>query len=186
MTLRAAACAAVLLLSGCTPPAAAPPPEIATSGTAAPRLRQDRQGMDASYRNEAAIATEELPATPDSAFAALPRAYLSLGIEVRLVDPATRTVGNLQFHPHAGIHGKRVSEYFDCGTAMSGAPIADVYAVRVSVRTQVTANGAASRAHTVVEASARPMDGTSTGAVPCVSRGGLETAIDAAVLMSLT
>jgi hypothetical protein len=184
--IRQSAVLALLVLASCAPPSVTPPADLATSGTPIPQLHQTAHGMDASYQNEATIATEDLPVSADSAWAALPRAYQALGIEVKFMDPASHTVGNLQFHPHGGIHGKRVSEYFDCGTAVSGAPIADVYAVRISVRTQVSANGSASRAHTLLEATARSMDGTSNSAVPCTSRGTLEPAINAAVLMHLT
>ena len=186
MTIRhAAATAVLLLLAACAPPAVTPPLDVPTSGTAAPELRQTWHGADVDYRLSAAIATEDLPVTADSAFPALTRAYRSLGIEVKFADAGTRTVGNLQLYPHGGIHGTRVSEYLDCGTVVSGAPAADIYAVRVSLRSQVSPNGAASRVHTLVEATARSMDGTSTSPVPCASRGRLEQVINNAVLMSL-
>jgi hypothetical protein len=174
-----------LMLAACGPGHPGPTPELA-AGTPISRVeRGANHGFSVSYANEAVIATAEMPVTADAAWQALPRAYAALGIEVKLMDPASRTLGNLQLRPHGGIHGKRMSEYLDCGTTMTGAAMADVYAVHLSVRTQISANGTTSRAHTLVSATARSMDGTSNDAVPCISRGKLEPLIAATLLTSL-
>ncbi|MDB4949065.1 MAG: hypothetical protein JWM27_1714 [Gemmatimonadetes bacterium] len=174
-----------LLLAACGPGHPGLTPELA-AGTPIPRVEHGaNHGFTVSYSNAAVIATEEMPVTADVAWQALPRAYAELGIDVKLVDPASHTLGNLQFRPHGGIHGKRLSEYFDCGVTMAGVAMADVHALHVSVRTQIEANGTTSRAHTLVEATARSMDGTSNDAVPCISRGKLEPLIAMTLLTSL-
>ncbi|HET6229896.1 MAG TPA: hypothetical protein VFE05_07505 [Longimicrobiaceae bacterium] len=123
-----------------------------------------------------ASAVSDLP--PAQLWAALPAVYTQLGIEPNVNDPGTRTVGNLRFTPHRQYNGQPLSKYVNCGISnTTGAPLADTYLVRMSLRTTVEAQGTGSRLNTTMEATARNVEGTSTSNVRCQSTGLLEQRI---------
>jgi hypothetical protein len=172
-----------LALGGCAA-ANAPAADVAASPTT--QIRKTGTGIDVIVANEAVAVGTEVPVPVDRAWDALPQAYASLGIPVLMVDPASHTLGNINFRPHGSLHGQRVSTFLDCGsTTVSGAPVADAYSVRISVRSQVVAAGANSRVQTTVTGAARNMDGTGSSEVHCVSTGRLESALATAVVVNL-
>ncbi|MDB4949067.1 MAG: hypothetical protein JWM27_1716 [Gemmatimonadetes bacterium] len=174
---------APLLLCGCA--AASVPPEDAAG---APRtvVREAGSTLEVMLATEVNTASTALPATVERAWAELPGVYSQMGIEVRTSEPATHTLGNINFHPRGGIQGRRVSEFLDCGAGNLGSPIADLYSVRVNVRSQVVADGATSRVLTTLSAAARSTDGASGGEVRCVTRGKLESVIGAGMLLAVS
>jgi hypothetical protein len=172
-----------LTLSGCAA-ASTPAADVAASPTT--QIRKTGTGIDVVAANDAVAIGSDLPLPVDRVWDALPRAYTAIAIPVLMVDPASHTLGNINFHPHGSLQGQRISSFLDCGsTGVSGAPVADVYSVRMSVRSHVVAATGGSRVETTVTGAARNMDGTGSSEIHCVSTGKLENALSAAVVTSL-
>lgn len=116
-----------------------------------------------------------ITASPDSTFAALQAAYQDLGIEIKMIDPATRQIGNRRFTKMYDIAGVRLSKYVGCGSSETG-PTADSYRITMSILSRVTPTPDGSRIDTQVTATAQD-PGTSKGSLSCTSLGGLEQRI---------
>ena len=138
-----------------------------------------------SVTNEVSTTATRIPFSAEQVWQVLSAAYADIGIEVKSSDPATRTLGNVNFHPRGAINGRRVSEYLDCGNSNLGAPIADVYSVRMSIQSSVVPAGTGSTVQTRITAFARDMNGSSSTPVHCNSRGRLESYLQAALLQAL-
>lgn len=111
---------------------------------------------------------------------ALPGVYADLGLAVGSTDVATRMVaGRTRMRRQSG--GPALSRLFECGTTAVGQSVADVYRIDVNIRTSLASAGAGTQVRTLVEASARASDGTSSNEVHCSSTGALEDAIAAAL-----
>lgn len=120
---------------------------------------------------EAAVA-----AAPETLWPRLAGAYEGLGLQVVHTD-GNRLLLAAQATGRSGrLAGTRVSQLVDCGYTSARARIADVYAVTISVTSQLTAADEGTTVQTVVKASAKdPVH--NNPAVPCSSRGHLESAI---------
>ncbi|HEY4733281.1 MAG TPA: hypothetical protein VIH53_01905 [Gemmatimonadaceae bacterium] len=116
-----------------------------------------------------------ITAAPDATFAALQAAYQDLGIEIKMMDPATRQIGNRRFTKMYEIGGVRLSKYVGCGSSETG-PTADSYRITMSIVSRVTPTADGSRIDTQLAATAQD-PGTSKGALSCTSLGGLEQRI---------
>lgn len=115
----------------------------------------------------------------ERAFALLPAAYQSLGIEVAHNDPASRTLGNREVTAVRKLGNVSLSQYLRCGDTVTGAAAVDSYRVRMSVLTTVQPTGTGSELRTDLRAYA-----TAPGRndpQECFSTGRLETAIARAV-----
>jgi hypothetical protein len=128
-----------------------------------------------------AVATAEAPvaAAPDKVFATLASVYDAFGVPVNTVLSDTRTVGARDARMPRRLGKVPLSQYLDCGTsAAGGAPLADSYAVIMTVLTRVapTPDGT-SNVVTQVAAQARPIT-VAGNAVQCSSTGRLEGAIN--------
>jgi hypothetical protein len=175
-TLSLAGCAAAAAGGSTVPPNAAPTTQIHKMGT----------GIDVTPANDVVVVPTDLPVPPPRAWAALGQAYAAYGIPTPEQSAATYTLGNANYHPPRMLLGQRLSTYLDCGnTGMSGAPGADVYTVRMAIRSQLVPTPAGSRVETSVTAAARNMDGSGSADVHCVSTGRLENALAALVLTHL-
>ena len=108
-------------------------------------------------------------------------AYDAVGIPLTVADQATRTVGNEGMRRTRTLAGKRLSEYLSCGTGSSGGPNADLYAVTMSVVSQVhVVTDNSSEVATMVQATAAPMT-FGTPPVPCSTTNALEDRLVALV-----
>lgn len=116
-----------------------------------------------------------IPATPARAYEALQVAYADLGIPVKMADPAKFTAGNLRFETSRRLGTEPLSAYFQCGAAVGGTPLADIYRVRIAVSATVLPAGSASELQTTATATARNPEGSSRDPVVCHSTGRLET-----------
>jgi hypothetical protein len=179
------------LLAACAGATSGPAPAsagVATTATAAgptDLTMSDNGDISGHVSNEVNSTVHLIPAPLDRTWAVLAQAYADVGIKVEASDPATHTVANANVRPRGGIGGHRVSEYLDCGNSNLGAPIADLYSVRMSVQSQVVAQGDSSRVETRIIAFARDMSGSATTPVHCNSRGRLERSLNFAILQLL-
>ena len=117
---------------------------------------------------------------------ALVNAYTTLAILPTANDPTTGQYGNAGFLVPRRIVGRPISEFFSCGTSMTGPRIDNgrVYGYVMSV---VSDNGAGgSTVITHVSATLRPNDGTSTEPSQCASTGALEELLRKNIQQSLS
>jgi hypothetical protein len=179
LALSLAACAS----SGTTSDPGAPAPAEMGRTT---RMHPMGTGMDVTPTEDAAPVGTALPFAPQRVWAALAPAYGMYGISLTEQSPSAGTVGNGDFRAPRILRGQRLSTYLDCtGIGQSGAPGADVYTVRMAVRSRVVPTPEGSRLETTVTAFARNMDGTNSSPVHCTSTGKLENGLAAAVLTNI-
>jgi hypothetical protein len=117
-----------------------------------------------------------IAASPDRVWEALPVVYTELGLTGQVLDAQRRIFGQPETTMRRRLQSEPLSRFLDCGMR-SGIANANSYNVRVSVRTQVLADGAdASQLLTQVEASAYSSGGTDPW-VRCGSTNALEQRI---------
>jgi hypothetical protein len=114
----------------------------------------------------------------DTAFTALKKGYLSLGLEITKQDPAEHVVGNSRVVVLHKMMGRNLSAFLNCGPdAVMGWPRADHYQVIFSILSTLTARDSGhTRLVTLVTAEASDM-ATSASGIYCSSAGVLETAL---------
>lgn len=175
--MRASPCL-LLLLSACASPSAdavdvtSPrPAAVTSSGTS----------VDINIPTERAIVSETVAATPADAWAALPKAWADLGIEVGESSRATRTLANPRLVLTRRLGSTPLSRYLSCGAGIQG-PFADTYRIQMIIQSAVVAaQGGGVEIRTYLEAVARNPEGTSNVQVPCTSTQRLEREIAARV-----
>lgn len=129
-----------------------------------------------------AATTTDLAVPADRAFAVLPLVYEQLGLAVNTAVSDTRTVG-VSAARLRRVGKEAMSRFLACGTDVVGTPLADSYAVTLTVLSRVTPGGAAaSTLSTQVIGSAQPMSVSGT-TVSCQSTGALEDRIAKALLV---
>jgi hypothetical protein len=121
--------------------------------------------------NEPGTGERIVEANLDDVWLALPVAYSRLDIPISVSDPGRHAYGNAGYRA-SRIEGKRLSEYFNCGTGMTG-PLADDYNVTVSVVSELSASPDGTRILTTVSGEGKPRS-TSGNTVRCSSRGVIE------------
>ena len=175
--MRTVACF-VLLLAAC----ASPSSEVVDVTPAAPASVMASGGsVDINIPTERAIVSEVVDASPADAWAALPKAWADLGIEVRESSRATRTLGNSRLVVMRRLGSTPLSRYLSCGAGIQG-PFADMYRIQMSIQSAVVpAQGGGVEIRTYLEAVARNPEGTSNVQVPCTSTQRLEREIAARV-----
>ncbi|HZS58445.1 MAG TPA: hypothetical protein VFA43_04195 [Gemmatimonadaceae bacterium] len=119
-----------------------------------------------------------VPQPLDSAYTNLKKAYLSMGIELTTLDPASHVVGNRRVAVRTKMLGRNLSAFLNCGQdAVMGWPRADHYQVIFSVvSTLSSADAGRTRVVTLVTGEASDM-ASSASAVYCSSTGALESTI---------
>jgi hypothetical protein len=153
--------------SGPFPGAGGPAPSVTASGTT----------VDVAYSTTRGVVTDVVEATPEAVWEALPKAYADLGIPVRDVSDASRTLGNPRLAISRRLGDTPLSRYLECGSNLTG-PFADRYRVEMLIRTSVApAEGGGARVESYVEASARNPEGSSNTGVACASTQRLERQI---------
>ena len=180
-TSGSAALLLALLVGACATTAAPPQPGPTPSGNVADtetggmfRLGADPMGVALS-----------IGAPPDKVWAAVPVVYEKLGIIAELNEPAQRKIGTLAY-TQSRLGGKRTSDWVRCGTQGAGPSSGGMSRTRLSIVTTVRSAGEdRSELVTEVGGSSTNVEGTSTGAVACASKGDLEQRIRDLVLQEL-
>lgn len=114
-----------------------------------------------------------------TAWAALPRAYASIGLTPTVVDTAQLVLGVQGLVIHKPLGGERLSRLLDCGIDVTG-PNADYYEVRLTVMSGVRPAGDGSSTLTTRVSAYAQANGQSSN-VRCGSTGRLEERIAAAM-----
>jgi hypothetical protein len=115
-----------------------------------------------------------VPSPLDSAYTALTKAYLSLGLPVTR-DPSAHVVGDDHVVVMRTMLGRRLSAFLNCGAdAIMGSPRADTYQVTFSVMSTLSsADSGRTRVVTLVTGQASDL-ATSASSVYCSSTGLME------------
>lgn len=115
-----------------------------------------------------------VPVPINTAWARLGAAYEKMGIGLTTRDTASHTLGNEGMRRTHTLGGERLSDFLDCGTGTGGGPNADLYAVTLSVVTQLQpVNESSTQVATMVQATAAPLTFGSPP-VACATTGNLE------------
>jgi len=147
------------------------------SGTRPPAIYASGGSMEVYIPTDRNVVTDAIQATPDEAWAALPKVYADLGIEVKDRSDADRVLGNPRFVVSRRLLGEPLSRYVECGAGLMG-PFADTYRIEMLIRSTIQpAEGGKAQVGTYVEATGRNPEGTSNTAVVCASTQRLERAI---------
>jgi len=165
---------ALALVAGCassgSDPArgpTSPPPPVTGAGTT----------LDVNFTPSRGVVSDAVQATPEAAWEALPKAYADLGIPVKEVSDASRSLGNSRFAVSRRLGETPLSRYLECGSGLTG-PFADRYRIEMLIRTSIVAvETGGVRVDTYVEASARNPEGSSNTGVACASTQRLEREI---------
>ena len=126
---------------------------------------------------------EDVPVSPDRAWALLPAVYEGLQLPLAMIDPAGHELGTGTFRAQGRLSGARLSAFIDCGAAgVTGIRTADTYAVQLQIRTRIEPGRDSQRATlaTRVSANGRPANVSGT-TVNCPSSGVLEHRIAVAL-----
>lgn len=116
-----------------------------------------------------------------TAWPRLAAAYQTMGMGLTLSDAASHTLGNEGMRRTHTLGGERLSDFLDCGTGTGGGPNADLYAVTLSVVTQLqAASDSTIQIATMVQATAAPLTFGSPP-VACSTTGNLEEKLAALV-----
>jgi hypothetical protein len=132
--------------------------------------------MDVSYTPSRGVVADVVGAPAEAVWAALPKAYADLGIPVREISDATRTLGNARLTLSRRLGETPLSRYLECGSGLTG-PFADRYRVEMLIRTSVVPAEGGARVESYLEATARNPEGSSNTGVACASTNRLERAI---------
>jgi hypothetical protein len=150
-----------------------------------PRIEATGDGYTVRLGRDQTLAVATIAGAQPDVFQALMRAYEELDIEIGGAD---RVRGMVQSEKVAALHryaGERMSELFHCGQTLTGER-ADSWRLQIEITSQAQRAGSDStRLTTRTTAMARAMDGTSTNAVPCATRGRLEQKIAATTTLLL-
>jgi hypothetical protein len=120
------------------------------------------------------IASRAVSVSLGQAWSALPAAYEKLGLSLETANAASHLAGTGFVTVHRSLAGTPLSKYMVCGYSALGIPSANVYAVLLRVRTQLseTTDGK-TLVRTLLEATAHE-EGSSTDPVECSTTGTLE------------
>lgn len=116
-----------------------------------------------------------LPYSADQVFRLIPNVLDSLGVQVTMLEPSKRVIGNPALKVRQRLKTTPLSRYIDCGTSTQVGENADNYDVSLSVIVEVRP-GAANSAQVSLEmeAAARPMN-FAQEYTQCRSRGRFES-----------
>jgi hypothetical protein len=186
MTLRHSA--AALLVLGCAACASAPPsaeerPTPARIGAGGTITNPAEQWVATPHTTSEAGVSEQIPASADEVYAALPVAYAAAGIEVGTAVARTRTLGNTDFSATRRLGSRLVAGYVRCAENPLGGSMEDTRPVRFSVLSTVTPEGESTRLTTRVQATTRASE--RSGAIVCRSTGLLEAHLATQVKLAL-
>lgn len=178
----ASAIAAGTLALGCASPGPVPPntgpPELP------PAVLTSPTGAEVRFSNRDEGLTSELPVSPERAWQALVDTYADYDIEPDAVDLRGHQLG-VERLTRSRLAGERAEALARCGNQGAGPSAASRFRITFAFVSRVLPDEHGSVLYTRVQASAMPVDGTSTGRVACVSTGLLENRILAGVALKL-
>ena len=132
---------------------------------------------------EAGVGSSTFGVPAAAAWGTMTDVFDQLEVPVTTMEPDRMEIGNTNFKPRR-IEGKRMANYFDCGTNFNGQ-LANLHEVTVSLMVRVREVAAdSSTVHVVTDAFARAR-GTSGNEIHCESRGTLEDRIPELVGLKL-
>jgi hypothetical protein len=135
-------------------------------------------GVEVRVSETGSVAERTVEVSPAAAWRVLPRVYQALGLGGRVLDAGQRSFGNPLVSART-VGGTRVEALFRCANEGTGPSSVNRLQVRFSVSTTVSGEGEGeARIRTSIVATGRPLEGTSTGQLICISRGILEAAIE--------
>ena len=163
--------ARAIVIVACLTACLAPPKPGTATPDMTPTVLIDENGR--VYRTTDLAARATFTASADSTFRAVVASYSALGIEPSFVDLEKRTVIRQHMLFRGKFQGRRLSEFFDCGTGQFG-PRADDGRVLADLTSHVAPDGAGAALSTTIEASLTANDGVARDAIRCVSQGTIE------------
>lgn len=173
----------VLATISCASASSAPAP---ARNTGPASITETETGNFVRLNEESGGTTAIVAASPDRVWALLPEVYQELEIAGDVLDASTRTFG-IRSYTQSRLAGKRTAELVRCGNQGAGPSASGAYRTRLSITTTVQPEAAdRTRLTTEVSGSATSVEGTSTGAVRCVSTGELEQRIRKLLLQRLS
>lgn len=154
---------------------ASAPPQTSPGSSAS--ITATETGPIIKLAQESQSVTVSLNAPPAKVWSALPVVYGMLAISAEMNDAPTMTIGTKSF-TQGRLDGKRSTDWMRCGTSGSGPSSGGMFRTRLTIVSTVKpAPGDKSYLVTEVTGIATPVEGTSTGPVPCASKGDLEQRI---------
>lgn len=136
------------------------------------------QSHDSSIRlTEGKLAANyTINSEPSKVWAFVPDVYSDLGIVATVLDSRNRVFGNTSLtNPRLG--GEPVSNYVRCSAQGTGPSGVNMVRYQLSIATSVLSKSGVTTVETELMGFARPVDGSSRTATPCVSTGILEKKI---------
>lgn len=177
--MRYVVCAMMALgVLGCATGGGAPAGGLRDVAETEPGANNGRGGQHVIYSSADLGEEADVPASLDTAYAAMAMAYQSLGAEIKTSDPSQHLIGNRHIVVMRTWLGSRLSTFFSCGNDPAiGTPRADSYQLIISVVSTLSAKDAQNtRVTTLATAQANDL-GTSASAVYCPSTGKIERSL---------
>jgi hypothetical protein len=159
---------------GCAPtrPEALPSPSQQPAS-----ITETGTGAEIRLANSRPAVEMRIGADARSVWSAAAAVYEAMNITVEAADPRGLAIQSKQVRARRRFANEQMSALMDCGSTITGRR-ADLWQVTLQLLTVVRADGPTdSTIATRVTATARPVDGSSTDAVPCLSNGLLEKKI---------
>lgn len=161
-------------------------PAVAPAISAEPDRAVFGTGTSLTTTPDEAAVSWSVPGDPNQAMRALVAGYEELGIEVTLIDPPNRRLGNPRFVASRTIAGEPLTSIVSCGETMTSARAARDR-IYLSLTSTVTP-GASGLNRVVSRLEAVAVDhqsGTSGNTVPCRTTGLLEGRLHKAAVLKL-
>jgi hypothetical protein len=168
----------VVLLAACGAATTGEPPASATPRPVTVNVGERAIGRDAGplmLTPDDTRRVDSLATSPARALVALQRAYDSLGIEVTLVEPTARRIGNPRFVVRRSLAGEPMRRWLRCSETITGGRVERDRITFSMISTVRAAGGEHSLLETRVDAFATDVTaGTGGAGQPCTSTGLLE------------
>lgn len=155
-----------LLFCGCAATAGEAPRGVSPDAA----VTQTSSGYDIRLRRDPSSAVPLAGASAEQVWRLLPAVYDELGIPLRHIDPATRTLGNRSV-TSSRVGGERIAAFLRCGSQGMGPGGTGGYQLRLSVLTTVEDREGGAAVRTEVNGTAA---GATSASVTCASSGALE------------
>jgi hypothetical protein len=154
-----------------------------SGGIPSARTEEERINLDAPgggninlrLTHDASASEDIVPLASGPAWAALMRAYATLGIPITASEPNKRLLGSGPVRAHRKFAGQSLSQSLDCGSSITGDN-ADMYEVTMRLVSQIEPAGDSSIVRTQIAATATAV-GSSNSALHCTSKRTLEKKI---------
>ena len=169
------AVALLALVSAC---ASAGGSHVPSAHTEEERIQLDAPGggnINLRLTHDASGSEDLVTLASGPAWAALMRAYTTLGIPITASEPNKRLLGSGPTRAHRKFGGQSLSQSLDCGSSITGDN-ADMYEVTIRLVSEIEPAGDNSIVRTQIAATATAV-GSSNSALHCTSKRTLEKKI---------